>query len=181
VVRPSRLHALALKPSQVQARRLHHKKPPEPSRTPSGAPGPVFGLKRRLSGLPDLARISSECDQFSRFAECVKPLEDEILEMDSLISGLPAVAVRSLERSLRVLTPAQLAFVRQTLERAREEGKLPPRQLSLLEHFFERWHAHELATKMAIIGRITSLFDSGEWSDDAEPQADPAALFPQVG
>jgi hypothetical protein len=104
----------------------------------------------------------------------VQTLEQEIVETEETISSLSPNQIRSLEKTLRALSPAQRHRVAETLTRARENGSLPSRYLHLLEHFFEKWSSHSLATKLVLINRISHL--AAEASDVAPAGGLPEAL-----
>ena len=106
----------------------------------------------------------------------METLEQQILDTEQVIAGLPATQVHSLEKSLRNLSPAQRAYIGAALRRLEDDKALPPRYLLLLEHFFDRWSGHSLATKLVLISRITQ-FASG-WADqNSQDDSMPAALF----
>jgi hypothetical protein len=83
--------------------------------------------------------------------------------MDEALRGLTYQQERRLARSLACLTNEQTTFVRDALQRARREGRVTVRELGLLEHCFERWWTHSLATKMAVLDRIAALSGSESW------------------
>lgn len=108
-------------------------------------------------------------------------LEQEILNTEQVIASLPAMQVRALERSLRNLSPAQRAYVTGSLRNLEEGQMVSPRYLRCLEHFFDRWSGHSLATKLVLIHRITRLSpqpDIGQVLLDPDDR-DPFAL-PQI-
>jgi len=87
----------------------------------------------------------------------VDTLEQEILNVEQAIAGLPAAQVWALERSLRNLSPAQRAYVAGSLRNLEANKTVSPRYLQLLEHFFDRWSGHSLATKLVLINRLIRL------------------------
>ena len=99
----------------------------------------------------------------------VQNIEQEILNTEQMIAGLPASEVRALEKSLRNLTPSQRACVTDTLRRLQDGNALAPRYLQLLEYFFDRWSGHSLATKLVLIGRIARLSSETVLGDAAAP------------
>ena len=96
-------------------------------------------------------------------------IEQEILNTEQMIAGLPASEVRALEKSLRNLTPGQRACVSDTLHKLQCDSSLSPRYLQLLEHFFDRWSGHGLATKLVLIGRIARLSSETAVGDEVAP------------
>ena len=96
-------------------------------------------------------------------------IEQEILNTEQMIAGLPAAEVRALEKSLRNLTPSQRACVTDTLRRVQGGSTLSPRYLQLLEHFFDKWSGHGLATKLVLIGRIGQLSSETVVDEAATP------------
>lgn len=87
----------------------------------------------------------------------MQSLEQEMLKTEQLLNGLPPAQVRNLERALRTLSPAQRAYVTTLLHNLERDSTLSRRYLQLLEHFFEKWSGHSLATKLVLISRITEL------------------------
>ncbi len=111
-----------------------------------------------------------------RAGTAVDTLEQEILNTEQLIAGLPATQVRDLERSLRNLSPAQRAYIGAALHRLDDDKAVPPRYLQLLEHFFERWSGHSLATKLVLLSRIFRF--SARWTGRDLPGDEmPGTLF----
>ena len=90
-------------------------------------------------------------------------LRGAVQAMDEVLRTLTHEEERRLERSLARLSSEQIVFVRDTLQRARRERCLPVQELNLLEYCFEKWWAHSLATKMAILDRIAGLSGSPTW------------------
>jgi len=87
----------------------------------------------------------------------VDTLEQEIMNTERIIAGLPEVQAWALDRSLRTLTPAQKAYVTESLRSLEADDTVSPRYLQLLEHFFDKWSSHNLATKLVLINRLTRL------------------------
>ena len=96
-------------------------------------------------------------------------IEQEILSTEQMIARLPAFEVRALEKTLKNLTPSQRTCVTDTLRRLADDNTLAPRYLQLLEHFFDRWSGHNLATKLVLIGRIARLSSETAMGDAAAP------------
>lgn len=90
-------------------------------------------------------------------------LEESIYEMTGALDALPQAGRRRLEESMQQLTAEQIDFVRSALESALLDDHLPTHQLALLEHFFESWWKHSLATKLVVIDRVIELSDGGTW------------------
>ncbi len=106
----------------------------------------------------------------------MQDIEQEILNTEEMIAGLPVSEVRALEKSLRNLTPGQRARVTDTLHRLRDGNALAPRYLQFLEYFFDRWSGHSLATKLVLIGRLARL-SSETVLDEAASPGDFPGLF----
>jgi hypothetical protein len=87
----------------------------------------------------------------------VETLEQDILNTEQVIARLPSAQIRNLDRSLRNLSPAQRAYVANSLRSLQDDKTMSPRYLQLLEYFFEKWSSHGLATKLVLISRITRL------------------------
>jgi hypothetical protein len=107
----------------------------------------------------------------------VETLEQEIVETELAISGLPPARVRTLEKSLRALTPGQRFFVSETLTQARTDKSLSPRYLLFLEHFFEKWSSHGLATKLVLLNRLGQLAIDAHVSTESDPPQVLAEFF----
>ena len=90
-------------------------------------------------------------------------LRGAVHAMEEVLGTLTQEEERRLERSVARLAPEQIVFVRDALRRARRERCLPVHELNLLEYCFEKWWAHSLATKMAILDRIALLSGSPTW------------------
>ncbi len=89
----------------------------------------------------------------------METLEQEIVATEGAISSLPAAEVRTLERTLRTLSPAQRVLAGEILAQARDDRSLPIRYLQVLEYFFEKWSSHSLPTKLVLINRLRHLAD----------------------
>ena len=107
----------------------------------------------------------------------MQTLERDILETDRRIGQQPPEHVRLLEKKLRDLTPEQNGFAQAVMKRARQREHLPLRHLHLLEHFFEKWSAHSLATKLVLITRITKLASELAGDHDGNDPARHEQLF----
>ena len=97
----------------------------------------------------------------------MKTLRRVAQDMDVALGKLPPALARQLERWVVRLSCEQLAFVRDALEHACVEERLSPGKHALLEHCFERWCSHSLATKLALISLVDDLADSHHWPDDS--------------
>ncbi len=84
------------------------------------------------------------------------------------IRNLAKDELRRLEDCLRQLSRAQILFVRDTLEVARLEERIPLHHISFLEYLLQEWWEHSIETKLAVILRVVSISDSGVWPEDDE-------------
>lgn len=111
-------------------------------------------------------------------------LQGAVHAMDEVLRTLTQEEERRLERSFARLTPEQIVFVRDALRRARRERCLPMHELNLMEYCFEKWWAHSLATKMAILDRIALLSGSPTWltiwTDDEAEECPAGELFERL-
>jgi hypothetical protein len=90
----------------------------------------------------------------------------EVNELYQTLQRLPFSDVRALEKSLDDRETAQRGLVRDTLQQARIEGRLPIHELNLLEYLVERWDSYNLPLKLAITARLARIFDTVAWPED---------------
>ncbi|MGQ9651506.1 MAG: hypothetical protein ACUVXJ_15475 [Phycisphaerae bacterium] len=107
--------------------------------------------------------------------------EQEIMNTERIIAGLPEAQAWALERSMRTLTPAQRAYVTKSLRSLETNNTVSPRYLQLLEHFFDKWSSHNLATKLVLINRLTRL-SAQDPTGGSLPAGDDQCVFtlPQI-
>jgi hypothetical protein len=101
--------------------------------------------------------------------------ESETRSMERALGHVPYASLRRLERSLKQLTLERQIYVRQTLLGCRGKLRSTPPELDLLEHMFDRWWIHGLATKLVMIARVVRLSEGEGWPGD------PIPIIPRAG
>lgn len=96
----------------------------------------------------------------------MQALERAVERMWMILSDTSAEETRRLQRVLKEPRSDLIAFGVKTLEQARILQPAPDGHLDLLEHVFETWWGHSLATKLAVIGWVARLSDEQSWPDD---------------
>lgn len=127
----------------------------------------------------------SRREHFSAFGESMTETpQQKTQRTDWELRRMTPEERRQVEISLSRLSPKQVAFVHDTLQRGRAKCRLPVHELNLLERCLETWWAHGLPTKMAVLASITSLSGSTSWLTiwtDDEPHKCPTGDGPQRG
>ena len=90
-------------------------------------------------------------------------LKSSIEEINHVLGESSHEELRAVEDSLRQLSRAQIQFLRDTLESARHEGRVPLHHITFIEYLLQEWWEHSLSTKMAVIARVVSLSELGSW------------------
>ncbi len=93
----------------------------------------------------------------------MQTLQGTVEEVETILRTMTPDETHQLGRLLRRLNLEQFTFVRETLDYARIKGGSPVGHLRILEHCFEEWQTHDLATKLAQVGQLrgeTDAFDS---------------------
>lgn len=96
----------------------------------------------------------------------METLERKAKQIRGVLRDMPAQDTYRVQRVLHQLTRGQVSFVRGILERARDEDRCTGSHFNLLDFAFERWWAHSLETKLALVACILRLSDSESWPDD---------------
>ena len=90
-------------------------------------------------------------------------LRSSIEEINHVLSESSREELRAVDRSLRQLSRGQIQFLRDTLQAARHEGRVPLHHISFIEYLLQEWWEHSLSTKIAVIARVVSLSKLGSW------------------
>ncbi len=97
-------------------------------------------------------------------------LEHAVEQSGAALRRLSDWELRQLNRSLRQLTLAQRAFAHETLEWARGDQQLSMDGWNVLVYLIERWPAHDLGLKLALIAGVERLGGPGSWPDDVRSE-----------
>jgi hypothetical protein len=93
-------------------------------------------------------------------------LEHAVERFGGALQLLSNREVRELNRSLRTLTLAQHAFIRETLAGTHKSRELSANEWRMLAHSLEHWSAHDLGMKLALIVCVERAAGTGSWPDD---------------